>query len=1143
MENKIRDFKLTAWALKNKNTIYLAFGLLFIFGYYTYKTMPKELFPEINYPTVFVQTIYPGNSASDIENLISDPLEKELKSLDGVNEIRSTSGQDVSMVFIEYSADTKIKDVLPDVKDAVDRAKTDLPDDLTFDPVVIELDFSEFPVVTINLSGDYNINELKGYADFLQEELEKIKEVSKVNISGISEKEIQVNVDMHKAQEMNISFTTIQNAIKFENITMSAGDIIMGNTRKSIRIVGEYENIEQIKNIIIKTEKGKPIYLKDVAEVKETYAAIESYSRLDGQPVVSLQVVKKNGENLLSTVQQVLERIDDAKENEEIPENLRVTITNDQSKQVNNLLGDLENNIFSGVLFVILILLLFLGFRNSLIVGFSIPMSMLMSFAILGIMGKTINMITLFSMILALGMLVDNAIVVVENIYRFVDRGYSLKDAARKATSEVAGPIIASTLTTLAAFFPLIFWNDIMGEFMKLLPITLIIVLTSSLLNALILTPVLSTSFIKNASEIHKPNKKTVIILSGAFIGFAVLLYFLKVITNANVLIFTTTANVLIIAAIATLLYTFILFDLSKWFQNSFLSWLENIYAKFITFSLRGKNPTYILLFTTTLLFVTMGFYFGVRQPKVVLFPNNQPHYINVIAELPIDSDIEYTDSIMNIIVRDINNQLEPYKEIIESELVTVGNGVRQSNSFSVGKTYNKGQLTINFVDFQDRKGINTSDISQELSLFLKNRYPGVNFIVEKNKMGPPTGSAISIQLQGYDFDKLLQYSDSIITRIENANIAGIEKLKLDIETNKPELIISVDKDKAGRFGLTTIQVASTIRTALYGTEVTKYKTEDDEYPVMVRFDDIYRYNLAALMNQTISFRNTAGQVVNIPISSVATVKMSNSFDAVKHVDTKRTITIASNVIEGYNANAINQLIKVELADLEMPNGYEFGFTGEQEDMKKSMEFLSVAMLIAVALILIILVTQFNSIIKPLIIIASVGLSTIGVFGGLATFNLDFVVMMTGIGIISLAGVVVNNAIVLIDYIDYLKLQKKQELGIDPDKNLPLSENIDCIIEAGKTRLRPVLLTAITTILGLLTLAIGLNFDFGSFLSTLNPDFYIGGDTVGFWQPMSLTVIFGLTFATFMTLIVVPAMYLIGNKIKLRIYDKEKLKQ
>jgi len=591
-----------------------------------------------------------------------------------------------------------------------------------------------------------------------------------------------------------------------------------------------------------------------------------------------------------------------------------------------------------------------------------------------------------------------------------------------------------------------------MGQFMKLLPVTLIIVLTSSLVNALLFTPVLSKLLIKKEENQKVPNKKRNLIWAGSLILAGILFYFLHV---------KTLANLLIASALTLLLYAFVLYNTSIWFQYKFLIWLEQAYKKFIKFSLRGKNPIKILGIVTLLLFITLGFYFGVRKPKMILFPNNEPSYINIYTKLPYGVDIEYTDSTMKVIEKDLNNKLAPYSNIIESILVNVGSGVREDRKFSVGKNYNMGQFTINFVDFEDRNKISTSDIISELSDYFKNRYPGVEFKIEKNKMGPPSGKPIQIELNGEDFDKLIALSDSIIYKIENSNIPGIENLALDIETNKPNIIIHVDKDKAGRFGLKTAQIASAIRTSIYGTEASKYKSGDDEYPIMIRFAKDYRNNINTILNQDISFRNTKGKLVNIPISSVASISMNNSYDAIKHIDTKRTLTISSNVIEGYNSNQINNLIETEIAKIEMPDGYSVKFGGEQEDMKESMNFLSTALLIAIILILVILVTQFNSVIKPLIIIASVGLSTIGVFGGLATFNMDFVIMMTGIGIISLAGIVVNNAIVLIDYIDFLKLKRKRELGLDEDENLPIDESISCIEEAGLTRLRPVLLTAL----------------------------------------------------------------------------------
>lgn len=1130
-QNK-RKFGPSIWALNNKNTIFLVIIALAVFGLIAYNNLPKELFPEINYPTIFVQTIYPGNSAADIENLITNPLEKELKGLNKLKDVKSTSGQDVSIIFVEFNPDVKAKDVLQDVKDAVDKSKSNLPNDLKIDPIVTELDFSNFPIITLNLSGKYNVDELKIYADRMKDEIEKIAEVSKVNIKGISEKEIQINVDIDKMQQLGLTFNNIENAVKFENMTISAGDLVLGDYRKTVRIVGEYKDIEQIKNIVVKVANGNPIFLKDVAEVKETYSDPETYARLGENPVVSLQIIKKNGENLISAVENVISTVNSMKENKQIPENLSIAITNNQATNIKSMISNLESNIISGILIVVFVLFLFLGLRNSIIVGISIPMSFLMTFVYLKLTGQTVNMMTLFSLVLALGMLVDNAIVVVEVITRKLESGEPLKMAAKDGVSEIAVPIITSTMTTLAAFVPLLFWHDITGEFMRLLPMTLIVVLTASLINALFFAPVLSQLLIKPIEQIKKPSKKKTVIYSSSIAGFAILLYLLKI----NVL-----ANLLMVFAILYMLYTFILFDLSDWFQEKFLVWLESFYAKFISFSLKGKNPQRIMVGAFLFLFATMIFYFGIIKPKVLFFPNNEPKYLNIYAELPINADINFTDSVFRNIEKDINKFMEPYKEIIESQLSTVGAGITMNRGISPFKTFNKAQLTINFVDYEHRQKLNTSKISQELMILLKNKYPGVNIYSQKNQMGPPTGEPINMEVTGENFDKLLEISDEIINKINNSNIKGIEKLTMDVIPNKPEIIITIDKQKAGLYGLTSSQIAMAIRTAVFGSEASKYKVEDDEYPIMIRADIQSRNNLSKLLNMTMQVRNNMGQTVNLPIYSVANITYDNSFDAIKHIDSKRTITISSNVIEGYNAAQINKQITQLLKNYKVPAGYKLSLTGEQKSMKDSMEFMSIALVIAIALIMIILVLQFNSFIKPIIILTTVVLSTIGVFGGYGTFGMDFTVMMTGVGIIALAGTVVNNAIVLVDYIDYLKKIRKQELEMDEEENLPMSENMQCIIKAGQTRLRPVLLTAITTVLGLFTMAIGMNFNYGTLLSDFNPQLYFGGDNVGFWGPLSWAVIFGLSFATLLTLIVLPAMYLLGNKLKLRIFDKEKL--
>lgn len=1113
-----RNFWLSTWALNNKNTAYLITVITIIFGMYSYISMPKELFPDINIPTIMVQTIYPGNPPVDIENLITRPLEKEIESVKGIKKMTTVSSQDASNVFVEFQTDVDIKTALQDVKDAVDKTRSDLPDDLLTDPMVTDIDFSEFPVINVNLSGDYSVSELKDFAEDLKDEMETIGEVSKVVITGITEREVRINLDPFKMASMEVSFGDVESAVASENVSMSGGDIRLGDIQRSVRILGEFTNPKEILGVIVKSEEGHIVYLRDIAQVSYGFKDRDSYAYLGGQPVVSLQVVKKGGENLLSTVDQVMEVLHTGQKNGMIPENLSVTITSDQSEMVKMQLTNLENSIILGVIFVVFILFLFLGTRNSLFVGFAIPMSMFLSFMIMGGIDYRINMIVLFSLILALGMLVDNAIVVTENIYRYVHMGYPVKEAARQATGEVALPIISSTATTLAAFLPLLFWKSIMGEFMSYMPLTLIFVLISSLMVALVVIPVLFTDFYKKGANITLPKVKRALILMSILIGVALIMYAIGV---------NWVGTLLLVFAFIGLLNLLFLSRLAIWFQNVFLSWLENTYIKFIHYAISSWHPLALVTGTFLLMIVTMMFYFG-SHPKVEFFPSTDPSLLNIVAELPISTDVEVTDSTMRRLEQKVNSILAPNADIVESVLTLAGKGaVSEDDGFSGrGGMPNRGLITINFVDFNLRGGKNTSDIQRQLSDELVGMYPGVTISVEKQKNGPPTGKPINLEISGRDFNRLLFLTDTIRALFNEANIPGIEALKIDLDVGKPEILVNINREKARRYGLSTGQIADALRTSLFGKEISDYKDGEDEYKIVMRLDEQYRYNLADLINQRITFRDqSSGKIVQIPISAVAEFDYSSTYGAITRKDRNRMITIFSNVIEGYNANEINIELKKLMADFEMPAGYKFEFTGEQEEQDESMAFLSMAMLIALSLITIILVSQFNSLVKPAIIMFTVLLSTIGVFGGLATFKMDFVVIMTGIGIVSLAGVVVNNAIVLIDYIGLVKLRRKEKMGLSPEDDLPMDIAKECIVEAGKTRLRPVLLTAITTVLGLMPLAIGLNIDFISFFNTFKPDIYFGGDNAAFWAPMSWTVIFGLTFATFLTLVIVPSMY------------------
>ena len=1135
-DSVIREFKLTTLSLKNRNTVFLLAFVILLFGGISYKNLPKELFPDIVIPTIMVQTTYPGNAPIDIENLITRPLEKEIDGINGIKELSSTSAQDASLIFVEFNTDVNIDDALSDVKDAVDKAKSELPNDLLFDPLVMDIDLAEFPIININLSGDFSLEELRDYAEYLEDEIESISEISKVEMEGLNEREILINVDLHKMEALELSFYDIEMAVTAENVSISGGEIKLGSARRSIRTIGEFKSIKEIEDIIIKREFGKIVYLKDAADVIDGYADPDSYARLDRQPVVSVQVIKKGGENLLSATDQIFETLERAKESGRIPADLNLTLTNDQSDMVRIQLHNLENSMIMGVIFVVLVLFYFLGTRNALFVGLAIPMSMFTSFVVLSMIGYKLNMIVLFSLILALGMLVDNGIVVVENIYRFVSRGYKPFEAAKQAVGEIAVPIIASTATTLAAFLPLAFWGGMTGEFMKALPITLIIVLTSSLFVALVIIPVISATFIRVGGTEYdsKPNKKKGYTIAFIMLAVTIPFYLMKAYFFANLLTLFATIGIL----------NLLIFHKAElWFQQVFLVWLEKIYTRSLIFALSKKRPMWFFIGTIALLFFTL-ILFGIRSPQVNFFPVNAPNYINIVAELPIGTDISETDRFMKEqLEEDVFTLIEPYQDIVKSVLTTVGKGGEEDiSNMSVAGTPHKALTTVTFVDYEYRKKNDTRAIMREISEALIGKYPGVQLSIEKDAMGPPAGKPINIEIAGQEFDQLIYLADSMMTFVDMASIDGIEGLKINLTVGKPELLVNIDREKARMYGVSTMQIASTLRTALFGKEISDFKVGEDEYPIQLRLQEKYRYNVPALMNQKITF-NEDGQNIQVPISSVADFTYSTTYGSVRRKNLDRVITVYSNVIEGYNATEINAQIAATLGNFKLPEGYTYAFTGEQQEQEESMAFLGRAMLIALALILLILVSQFNSIIRPAIILASILFSTIGVFGGISTFRMDFVVVMTGIGLVSLAGIVVNNAIVLIDYIELLKARKRKDMGLEPDAFLPIDIASKCIIQGGKTRLRPVLLTAITTILGLLPLAVGLNIDFRGLFMSFEPNIYFGGPQVLFWGPMAWTVIFGLTFSTVLTLLIVPVMYRLSTLMQQRMINLLQLRK
>lgn len=1121
-----RKFKPTFIALKNKNTVYLLTFFLFVAGIMSYQKMDRELFPEIVVPFIMVRTLHPGNSPADMENLITRPIEKELKGLNGVKKMSSSSYQDYSLIAIEFDTDVEVQQALQDVKDQVDKAKSELPDDLEQEPVVDDVDFNEFPILNINLSGDYSIYDLKKFAEELQDEFESLRSVRKADIIGVDEREIQINVDPFRLEAMDLTFYDVEQALMAENVNIGSGELRIDGTRRSITTQADYKSMEEIKNTIVSSKDGHVRYLKDVAEVIDGFEEKTSISVLNRQPVVKLSIVKRSGENLLEATDEIYRIIEEKQADGLLPQDVKIVVTDDQSTSIKDQISNLENSIIMGMLLVILVLYIFMGIRNAIFSGLAIPMSMFISFWLLSQFGYTINTMILFGLLLALGMLVDNAIVVVENVYRLHEGGMGKMDAIKRGVSEIAIPIISSTATTLAAFIPLLFWPGIVGDFMAYMPITLIIVLSSSLFVALVLNPVFAAAFMKVDDIRATSNRKRVLTILGTMAFVGMLCYIFGEILWGNLLT---------VPLLVTLINIFAVKPFAIWFQEKGIPMLENMYELTLRKAL-GNKTSVVLLVSSVLLFIFSIQFFMAMNPNVIFFPENEPKTIYVTAELPLGTDLEVTDTLTHKVEDIIYETLNKYEHIIKSVGITIGAG--KGGMFEGDRSPNKSLTTITFVEFIDRDGVSTAQVMKEISDSFVG-FLGAKIFVEKEDNGPPVGKPINIEISGNDFEKLIATAQDMVREIRDDKIPGIEELQMDINPNKPEMVLLIDREKARRFGLSTQMVAGTIRTAVFGSNVDKYKEKEDEYEMMVRLDKKYRNSTSQLLNLKMRIEHD-GTPYYVPISSVADYKYSSTYEQINRIDNSRVITVFSNVNAGYNANVINARIKEILRNYKMPIGYKWKMTGEQEQQNETSDFLVGALLLAIALISMILITQFNSAVKPLIILGTVLLSTIGVFMGLGTFGMDFVILMTGVGIVSLAGIVVNNGIVLIDYIDILRKQMKEERGLGENGRLSINDEIECIILGGKTRLRPVLLTAITTVLGLIPLAIGFNFDFYGLLNDLNPHIYFGGDNADFWSPMSWTVIFGLTTSTVLTLIMSPVLFLVAVRARNKFIKENK---
>ena len=1018
---------LSNYAIKFRVAVLVFVVVLVIAGAVSYVTLPREGSPDITIPYVFVTAYYEGTAPEEMEKLVTVQLEKQLNNVEDIKEIRSTSAENVSSIVIEFLAGEDIEQAKQRVKDKVDLAKPDLPPDLD-EPVVDAFNFSsDFPVYIFALSGATDPERLKNLAEDLQERLEELPGIHRADLAGVREREIRVEIDLPRMIAYRIPLGQVMKRIAEENVTVSAGNIEMAGDKFQVRIPGEFQMVSELRDILLAEREGRPIYLTDIAAVTDTFKDVSSISRLNGEPCVSLSLKKRAGENSVALIRKVKQILAENR----LPPDVKLTEVMDESDYIKSMIEELENNIVTGFLLVVAVLLVFLGVRNALFVGLAIPLSLLVGFTLMAVRGTTLNMIVLFSLVLAVGMLVDNAIVIVENIYRLRTEGLSRREAARRGASEVAWPVITSTLTTLVAFWPLLYWPDVMGQFMGFLPRTLILVLASSLFVAMVINPAICSVFIQ-----ARPRDAQ---------------------------------------------------EKAHWFVAG--------YERLLRAALRHRVPVLLLGFAFLILSVQVYARYG---KGIELFPEVEPRNATVSVKFPQGTSIERTDATL----RAIEEKLPGYPDV-KFFLTTVGAQNGMAMGGGVGATH-QGSIYVEFREAAERQ-------TNSLALIDALRkdvgvVPGAEATVEREEEGPPTGAPVSIEISGDDFETLEQYAADVIREIET--VPGLVDLKTDLEKALPEIQFHVDRNRAALLGLDTAEIGRFLRMAIYGAESSQFRADEDEFDITLRLPEGQR-NTMNLLEQTFIPTATGAAV---PLSSLGALEYVGGRGSIQRKQQKRVVTITGNN-QDRGVDKILADVRPRVAQIPLPRGYAIEYTGDTQEMRESGIFLMKAFGIASGLILVILVIQFNSVLLPGIIFFSVILSMIGVMWGLLVFGMRFGVIMTGVGVISLAGIVVNNAIVLID----CALQRKAA-GLDAR---------EAIVAAGRLRLRPVLLTATTTVLGLIPMVAGWSLD----VHRWPPKFVAGAESSAWWAPMAVAVLFGLTVATVLTLVLVPMMFSLAEDI------------
>jgi CzcA family heavy metal efflux pump len=1024
-------------AIRNPASVFILVLMIVTLGTFAYRNLPREAAPDIQIPLLIVTYPFPGASPEDVESLVTRKLELKLQNVDNLKEMKSTSAEGASTITLEFQLGFNVDDARTKVREKLDEVKPELPADVE-DPVISEINFSEQPMLIVNLAGEVGLVALKDVADDMKDEIEAIPGILEVNRAGGLEREVHVYANPEQLRYHKISLNQLASAVEAENTTIPGGTLEMGPAKYLIRVPGEFERPDEINDVVVAAPGGVPVFVRDVARVEFGFQELTSRSRLDGEESVSLVVIKRSGENLLKIRDQVKEIVQ--RYAGRYDGRIRFTVLADQGTFVSRIVRDLENNIITGFILVATVLLVVMGLRSAMFVAAAIPLSFLLTLVAMQMMGFTLNFVVLFSLILALGMLVDNAIVVVENIYRHMQSGKPRVQSATDGISEVAIPVTTSTITTLVAFAPVIFMPGIVGEFMSYLPETLIVALTASLVVALIINPVLCSTLMRvRPKDLGVGDELAVVERSRILRGYR------RVLRGA----LRWRAAVLLGAVAA----------------------FVGIFALYAATTLRHKG--------------------------VEFFPTTEPDVANITIEAAGGAALQVSDDY----VRRVERAVRPFDEQHSIDNYVSNIGQRQGFGSAQGSvaTSHLSYLTLQFPDWEHRNRRPTA-VMKELREQIKG-IAGADVKLVAQQNGPPTGQPVNIEVRGQQFEPMLRVSEEIKRRIKD--VPGLVNLTDDFDRSRPEIRVLIDREQAARVGLSTRDIAQTVRTAFNGRKVSEYRVGKDEYDIVVRLDERFRLQPTDLAD--LYLNTPAGGVV--PLSELARVTTGPAYGAIKHIKLDRVITVSADAAEGSPGPVVLQRAQERLAGMALPEGISLKYTGEAEDLGEAQTFLEQAFLMALFLIFLVLVTQFNSIATPFIIMSSVILSLMGVFLGLMIHNLPFSVVMGGIGVISLAGVVVNNAIVLIDFINQLR---KRGLSVD-----------EAVVLAGMVRLRPVFLTAITTVLGLMPIALGMDIDFYRWPRVI----VFGSEGGSFWLPMALATIYGLSVATVLTLVVVPVLY------------------